>query len=127
MAPKSKDPPAPLRPIVLAGCIALLPIALAFFVVGAIGIHILLDAEDSSSLSRSDFGQAYKRLIAMNPFFSAFFLNGGMIGALFAGTKLWEHRAAVKRVKKAARSKKAITGGTTAAAAGASSEAKKDK
>ncbi|KAG2428881.1 hypothetical protein HYH02_014204 [Chlamydomonas schloesseri] len=76
-------------------------------------MHVLLDAEDASPVTRSQFGQLYRRLIAMNPFFSAMFVNGGLIGTLYAAITLAGHRAAVTKAK--------------AAAAGAKKETKKDK
>ncbi len=44
--------------------------------------HHLWAADESgtSPVTRSQFGQLYKALIAKNPFFSAAFFNGGMIG-----------------------------------------------
>ncbi|GLC36599.1 hypothetical protein PLESTB_000254900 [Pleodorina starrii] len=89
----------PLKPIHVAGLILLLPICLAAFVVGIVGMRILLDEDGSSKLSQSAFGQLYKRLIAINPFFSALIFNGGMIGSMFCVTKLIEHAKAGKRAK----------------------------
>ncbi|GIL78392.1 hypothetical protein Vretifemale_7807 [Volvox reticuliferus] len=100
MAPKPKEPTAPLKPVVVAGLVLLFPFCLAAFVVGILGMRILLDEDSSSGLSQSVFGQYYKRLIAINPFFSALLFNGGMIGSMFCVTKLLEHRRAVKRAKK---------------------------
>ncbi|EFJ50169.1 hypothetical protein VOLCADRAFT_104005 [Volvox carteri f. nagariensis] len=96
MAPKPKQLTAPLRPILVAGLAILLPICFSAFVIGIFGMRILLDEDGSSSLSRSVFGQYYKRLIAINPFFSALIFNGGMIGSMFCVTKLVEHGYAAK-------------------------------
>ncbi|GLI66479.1 hypothetical protein VaNZ11_010323, partial [Volvox africanus] len=96
MAPKPKELTAPLKPAFLAGLVLLFPICLTAFVAGILGMRILLDEDSSSGLSQSVFGQYYKRLIAINPFFSALLFNGGMIGLMFCITKLVEHGRALK-------------------------------
>ncbi|PNW79852.1 hypothetical protein CHLRE_08g369350v5 [Chlamydomonas reinhardtii] len=65
-------------------------------------MHVLLDAENTSPVTRSEFGRLYRRLIAVNPFFSAMFVNGGLIGTLYALITLSGHRAALKKSKAAA-------------------------
>jgi len=65
-----------------------LSLALTCFVVGSLGMAILLDTTGSSSLAQTQFGQLYKRLVAVNPFFSAFFFNGGLIGCIFCMKEL---------------------------------------
>ncbi|KAG2445458.1 hypothetical protein HXX76_000077 [Chlamydomonas incerta] len=65
-------------------------------------MHVLLDAENASPVTRSQFGRLYRRLIALNPFFSAMFVNGGLIGTLYAAITLAGHRAALKKAKDAA-------------------------
>lgn len=38
------------------------------------------DADDQHWLSQTEAGRAYKKLIALNPFFNAFFFNAGIVG-----------------------------------------------
>lgn len=41
---------------------------------------LLADSENEYELSKTQLAQQYKWLIRQNPFFSAFFTNGGLIG-----------------------------------------------
>ncbi|PNH11185.1 hypothetical protein TSOC_002009 [Tetrabaena socialis] len=119
MPPKKKDPVV-LKPLQLVGVMAALPVTLAFFIIGALGIAVLLDTEGTSSLSRSPFGVGYRKLTQTNPFFSAMFVNGGMIGSLFCIVSLLDHVKAKKKAQQAP----AIA---AAAAVVAEPETKKDK
>ncbi|GIL58105.1 hypothetical protein Vafri_12957 [Volvox africanus] len=123
MAPKPKELTAPLKPAFLAGLVLLFPLCLTAFVAGILGMKILLDEDSSSGLSQSLFGQYYKRLIAINPFFSALLFNGGMIGSMFCVTKLVEHGRALKRAKMGSAAAAPAAAGTGSA----DQEAKKDK
>ncbi|KXZ50179.1 hypothetical protein GPECTOR_17g816 [Gonium pectorale] len=93
--PPKKEPTA-LKPVLLAGIIVLLPVCFTIMIMGILGIQILMDTESKSFLSQTEFGRLYRKLTSVNPFFSAMFVNGGMIGTMFAITKLVEHRRAVK-------------------------------
>lgn len=91
--------PVKLKPLHAVLVTLALPLFLALFVVGAVGLHVLTDESGTSPVTLSQFGQLYKALIAKNPFFSAAFFNGGMIGSIFCVVKLLERRKAIKAEK----------------------------
>ncbi|KAG2482137.1 hypothetical protein HYH03_018923 [Edaphochlamys debaryana] len=115
-APRRVGPPPPpkvLTPLAFVGTALLLIICLVSFGVGIVGIQILLDEEGTSALSQSAFATQYRWLISKNPFFSAFFFNGGMIGCLYCVMRYLDHRKAQRLPPQQA-----------AAAPGAAAEAK---
>ncbi|GMH40914.1 hypothetical protein BSKO_08818 [Bryopsis sp. KO-2023] len=66
------------------------------FVVGCLGLYVLMDEPGDKWLSQTEFGKLYKRLVAFNPIFSAFFVNGGLLGMLMCFVKLRDHRKLIE-------------------------------
>jgi len=73
-----------------------LPLGFIAFSVGIVGLFVLLDSQETSSLSQSAFGQLWRKAIAQNPFLQAFMLNFGGIGFFYSIHRLREHKKALK-------------------------------
>jgi len=71
-----------------------LPVCVLMVFTALAGLIVLTDPENKTWLGQSWFGTNWRKLMDYNSMFSAFFLNGGLLGGVIAYARLKEHRTA---------------------------------
>lgn len=71
-----------------------IPFFISMFLCALLGLFVLTDEKQSTWLGQSWFGLQWRRLVDFNGFFSAAFLNGGILGTITAYVRLREHQTA---------------------------------
>lgn len=94
-------PPTPetYSPLKLLGFLLVLVATSALAAFGITGLFILSDPGNTYWVSTTPVGDFFRWVVSKNPFFVAFFVNGGLLGVLFSclqiGSQLKARKTAI--------------------------------